>query len=205
MKKYQVVGLALAMPAFLLLSSCGLFSKKPPAIPTSAPAVPSPPPAEVYAPAPVPPEFTYEKNAIRLHLKSDPKLNVFQGNPHTLLICVYNLKDPNGFNQQIGEKEGLPKLLECGRFDGTVASAKRLVIQPGQEVNESFDRAEGAKYVGLVAGYFTLQKENVTRLFPVPILEETEGTVVRKKIFRPGVLNLELYLGPHEIEGPKGK
>ena len=204
MRKYRALGLALGIPAVLLLSSCGLFSKKPPAIPT-APALPSPPPQELYAPAPVPPEWGYEKNAIRLHLKSDPKLNLFQGNPHTLLVCVYNLEDPNGFNQQIAEKEGLPKLLECGRFDGTVASAKRLVIQPGQEINESFDRAEGAKYVGLVAGYFSLQRENISRLFPVPVLEETEGTVVRKKIFRPGVLTLDLYLGPHEIEGPKGK
>ena len=176
---------------------------KPPATGTpSVTATPAPQPA--YAPPP-PTEWRYEKDGIRLRLQGDPKLNLFQGESHTLLVCLYNLRDPNAFNQLAEGREGLTKLLECGRFDPSVASSKRLVVQPGQELNEIMDRAEGAKYVALVAGYYSLQKEKAVRLYPVPVLEESKGMVFRTKASFPAILNLDLYLGPQEIQEPKGK
>ncbi len=172
--------------------------------PSTPSAYPSPPPPQVSSPPP-PVEWRYAKDAIRLHLQGDPKLNLFQGDAHTLMVCVYNLGDPNAFNHLVGEKEGLTKLLECGRFDPSVASSKRLVVQPGQELTESLDRAEGAKYVGFVAGYFSFQKEKMVRLFSIPLLEETQGVLFRTKSSIPAVLNIDLYLGPQEIQEPKGK
>jgi type VI secretion system VasD/TssJ family lipoprotein len=150
-------------------------------------------------------EWRYEKDGIRLRLVGDPKLNFFQGSATTLMICVYTLKDPNAFNQMGEEKEGMTKLLECGRFDPSVTGTKRIVIQPGQEVNEAMDRAEGAKYVALVAGYYSLQKEKAVRLIPVPVLLEVKGLIFRDKTHIPAILNIDLYLGPQAIQEPKGK
>ena len=45
-----------------------------------------------------PSEWVYEKNRIRLELKADHQLNMYEGSPHTLYLCVYQLKDPNAFN-----------------------------------------------------------------------------------------------------------
>ena len=42
----------------------------------------------------LPPEWGYAKDAIQLHLKSDPQLNLYQGSSHTLLVCTYHLRDP---------------------------------------------------------------------------------------------------------------
>jgi len=142
-------------------------------------------------------QWGYEKDAIRLRVKSDPQLNLYQRSPHTLVLCVYQLKDPNAFNQQLEEKEGLWKLLECGRFDPSVTHSKRVVIQPGQEVTELLDRPEGARYVGLVAGYYALQKERVVRLFPIPVVSEKKGNMI---FLKPGMLNIDLYMGPQEIQ-----
>ena len=150
----------------------------------------------------MPPDWKYEKEAIRIHLKGDPQLNLYQGSNHTLLLCVYHLRDPNAFHQLVDEKDGIPKLLECGRFDPAVTYVKRLVIQPGQELKESLDRAEGAKYVGIVAGYYLLQKERVTRFFEIPVAEEKKGGTM---ISKPAVLNIDLYLGPEEIQQVRGK
>ncbi|HSR13890.1 MAG TPA: hypothetical protein VLS90_20750, partial [Thermodesulfobacteriota bacterium] len=100
MKKNLLLLAGIAALAFSL--SCG---KKPPALPdtSSVPAlpqgtsVPQPTyPQPVYAPQPTyvpapPPDWRFEKDGIRIHLKSDPKLNQFQGDPHTLMICIYNL------------------------------------------------------------------------------------------------------------------
>ena len=97
----------------------------------------------------IPPDWQYEKEAISVHIKADKQLNLFQKSPHALLLCIYHLRDPNAFNQLLNEKDGLIKLLECGRFDPAVVLARQLVIQPGQELTEIMDRSEGAKFVRL--------------------------------------------------------
>lgn len=146
----------------------------------------------------------YEREAIRLHLKGDPRLNLYQGSPHTLVLCTYQLRDPNAFNQLIEDKDGFSKLLECSRFDPSVTYSRMLVIQPGQEVTESLDRAEGTKYVSIIAGYY-FPKKDVVRLFQIPVIEETKGLFSRTKTTKPGILYIDLYLGPQEIQDIKGK
>lgn len=161
-------------------------------------AKPAPPPPVVT----LPPEWGYAKDAIRLHVKGDSQLNLYQGMPHTVVLCMYHLRDPNAYNQLLEEKEGLYKLLECSRFDPSVTYAKRVVVQPGQELTESLDRAEGAKYVSVVAGYYMLSKEGSTRFYEIPIVEEKRENMILRK---PGVLSIDLFLGPQSMQGPQVK
>ncbi|MBC8017919.1 MAG: type VI secretion lipoprotein TssJ [Verrucomicrobia bacterium] len=147
-----------------------------------------------------PPEWGYEKEAIQLHFTSDLQLNLFQKQAHSLIVCLYHLRDPNGFNQLIDEKGGLHKLLECSRFDPSVTYSKRLVVQPSRDVTELMDRTDGAKYVGIVAGYYTLHKESSVRSYKIPISEVKTGSTLVQK---PAKLNIDLYLGPQEIKEPK--
>jgi len=159
-------------------------------------------PAKKQALPPSPPEWRYEKNAIILHLNVDPNANLYDGNSHTLLVCFYQLGDPNAFHQLSGNPEGLSKLLDCNRFDASVAQSKRMVFHPGQEWTESFDRAEGAKYVGIVAGYFNLHEERVVRLLPIPVVEQktpTGAALVPAKLYQ------DISLGPQEIQVLRGK
>ena len=129
------------------------------------------------------------KEAVTIEVKADAQLNRFDKKPHTLYLCIYQLKDPNGFNQLAEEKGGLTKLLECSRFDGSVASAKQLVVQPGQELREVRDRAEGARYVGIATGYYGTGKEKLTDSFPLlPVHRgDTSSSVIR------------IDLGPRQI------
>ncbi len=148
----------------------------------------------------VPPRWEYEPNAIRLNLKSDPQLNLFQGKAHTIVLCAYLLTDPNELNQLIDEKGGLEKLCECTKFHPSVAHAKRFIVHPNREYKETLDRAAGAKYVAVVAGYFTLKKENVVKLYSIPVVDEKKGNTLYQK---PGVLTLDLLLGPQQIQEVK--
>lgn len=147
-----------------------------------------------------PPQWTYEKDAVQIHLKADPKLNYDDGRAHTLVVCIYQLKDPNAFNQLSDDTDGIYKLLDCGLFDAGVATAKRLIVNPGQDVNIKLDRAEGAKYVAVVAGYYVLQKERMIRLYDIPVVTETKGFIKRTKTSRPAMLNIELELGPTQFK-----
>ena len=150
----------------------------------------------------IPPDFTYGEGAIRFHLKSDPYLNTYERNPHTLVLCLYQLRDPNAFNQLLEEKEGLSKLLECGRFDSSVTHSKRWIIHPEREVTETLDRFEGTKYLGIVAGYYFLRRENAVRFFKIPVSEHKKGKTITMKVEK---LDLDLYLGPQEIQEIRGK
>jgi type VI secretion system VasD/TssJ family lipoprotein len=140
-------------------------------------------------------KWEYEKSAIDLCIQSDPRLNLLQEKAHSLMVCIYHLRDLNGFNQLMDEKDGLSKLLECGRFDTGVTYAKRIVVQPNQTTKETMDRTEGAKYVGIVAGYYDLEKSNAVRSFQIPI-----------SFFKnPKRLSIDLALGSQGIKEIKEK
>jgi type VI secretion system VasD/TssJ family lipoprotein len=147
-----------------------------------------------------PPRLEYEEGAIKIHVKADPQLNLSDGKPHTLLVCIYQLKDPNALNQLAGDQEGLYRLLECNLFDASVAGAKKLIIQPGQDTTFNLDRAEGAKYVAAVAGYYLIQRERMVRLYEIPVVVEKKGIIKRSKRKKLGTLEIDLTLGSQQIQ-----
>ena len=152
-----------------------------------------------------PPQWTYEKEAIKLEIIADPLLNMDDGKAHTLHVCVYQLKDPNGFNQLANDQNGLYKLLDCGLFDQSVAASKRLIINPGEQTTLVLDRAENAKYLAIVAGYYGLLKDRITRLVQVPVVIKEEGVFAKKRKNIPGRLEVSLFLGPQQIDKIEGQ
>ena len=146
-----------------------------------------------------PPQWTYEKEAIRLHIKADHKLNLDEGEAHTLLLCAYQLSDPNTFNQLSNDDDGIYQLLDCGLFGDGAAAAKRMIIQPDQDLNMTMDRAEGARYVALVAGYYILEKERMVRIVEIPEVLEKKGVLRVKKTRKPAHIRVDLVLGPQQI------
>lgn len=144
-------------------------------------------------------EQQWQKEGILLHIVSDSQLNLYQGSHHTLVTCIYQLKDPNMFNQMVEENLGLSKLLECDHFDPNVVSSKKLVLQPERELSEFLDKGEGTRYIGVVAGYYQLRKENASRLLRIPSSEEARAAKGRSKQRSSPVIQVNLYMGPQEI------
>ena len=180
----------------VICCSCSWFSSKPKEVPVQPQGQTAPPLTpeavrEIYkSESQKAAAEAFKKDDITFAIKADPQLNRFQGNAHTLFLCIYQLKDPNGFNQLIEEEGGISKLMECRRFDATVANTKRLVIQPGQELSDVRDRAQGAHFIGVVSGYYGTGKEKVTHLAPLTmrIGDDSSATTI------------SIELGPYEIE-----
>jgi type VI secretion system VasD/TssJ family lipoprotein len=149
-------------------------------------------------------KWEYEKDAIALHFKSDKQLNYKDKKAHALVVCVYQLTSPNAFEQLAGSRDGLYKLLECQVFDpASVAVSKQVVASPGKNVEMKLDRAEGAKYVALVAGYYTIDRAKITRLYRIPEVSERSGFLWLKKRYKPGQLDINLILGSRQLQDPK--
>lgn len=134
-----------------------------------------------------------DRGAIQVLIKADPQLNRFDRNPHALVLCLYQLKDPDAFRQLAKEKAGTVKLLQCSHFDETVVSAAQVVVQPGQELRQVRNRGEGTRYLGIATGYYSLGKKRVTELSPLPREGAAEGAVVR------------IDLGAQEIGSVRGE
>ena len=84
-------------------------------------------------------------------MKADPLLNLYDNEPHTLDLCLYQLKNPNVFKLKSKYEDGLLELLECKLFDPTATDFERITVQPGKDQTLIVDRAEGSNYLGVVA------------------------------------------------------
>ncbi len=149
-------------------------------------------------PDPVPVRGFVEK-AIKVNYHADKQLNLYEDKSHTILMCLFQLTDPNVFNELSKSKDGLNKLLECSRFDGSVVGFKRIIVQPGENKTVHLDRAEKAKWIGLVAGYYDLAPGQITRLYEIPVIIKTKGLLFKKKIAAIGKMTINLYFGPNAI------
>lgn len=150
-----------------------------------------------------PVKWGYEKDAIVIHAKADKMLNYKDKKAHALVICVYQLTTPNAFNRLADSRQGLYELLECSVFDpASVAGSKQIVVNPGKDVNVKLDRAEGARYVALVAGYYaTIEKSKIVRIYQIPEVAERKGVTMTKTV-RPGILDIDIILGSKQIQDP---
>ena len=134
-----------------------------------------------------------------MRIKSDVQLNVNDNSPHTLLVCVYQVKDKAMFDQLASNEDGIYQLLDCEPFNDSVTAVKRLIIQPDQDLTFIMDRMENTRSLGLAAGYFTLEKSRMTRIFDIPV------TIVSRKEAQLEPLNLFINLGAQQIVGAEAQ
>jgi type VI secretion system VasD/TssJ family lipoprotein len=113
------------------------------------------------------PPQEYKKGGITLNIAAVPQLNLFKNTPHTLLLCLYQLRDPNAFNQLADDPNSFSKLMECSKFDSSIAYVKRIVVQPGQTLTDQRDLAEGTRFIGIATGYYSNTNEKSTYLAPL--------------------------------------
>jgi type VI secretion system VasD/TssJ family lipoprotein len=144
-------------------------------------------------------QWVEEKGAIVLDIKPDAKLNLKGNKGHKLAMCLYQLKDQSMFNQLASNEQGLYKLLECSVFDSSAIACTRIFVDPGMNQKMLIDRAEGTKYVAIVAGYYKLEKDKIIRFYKIPEVNQRYGFLKLKKRKVPGKLELTLSLGPKEI------
>jgi type VI secretion system VasD/TssJ family lipoprotein len=145
----------------------------------------------------------YGSKSITISYQASKDLNVYDGKPHTILLCLFQLSEPNVFNELSKSDDGLTKLLECSRFDKSVTGYTRIIVQPGESKTLQLDREENGKWVGLVAGYFNLNYDQITKLFEIPIVAKKKWLLFKTPI--PGELIINLSLGSNKIQQSGGK
>lgn len=149
-------------------------------------------------------EWKYEKEAIRVHIQADHKLNLYNHKAHTLYVCFYQLSELNAFDELTQDEHGIRKLLESKLFDSSVAAVHSKVIHAGENLTFFLDRAERAKHFAVVTGYFDkLDNARMIRRHKIQILKKRESYWKQKYQCVPCPLEIDMALGPKQIEYSK--
>ena len=169
---------SLLLAAFLILFSCGGKEPRPE------------------------PDWVYKPISVEISYQADIMLNEFNGSSHALQMVVYQLDNVNKFVELSEYKDGLKKLLKAQNFDAGVQAVKKKFVDPGEFGKLIFDRAENARWVGIVAGYFDLVPGRATCFFEIPHKIEKKGMIfLKKEVAVISDLKLNLVLKEHEIKG----
>jgi type VI secretion system VasD/TssJ family lipoprotein len=151
------------------------------------------------------PEWKYGKDAINISLHAALDLNAVDNKANSLLVVIYQLKDVNEFNRLAGYQEGLRKLLEAKVFDPSVMAMKKIFIEPGGTRGLALDRAEDARFVGIVAGYYHLIPERCSTVQNIEVETERHGLFKIWKNTKISLLGIKLFLRRDGIRVEKNK
>lgn len=192
-KTSRICLLALQLCLLCALALCGCSS-------SSAPTIV--PPGSTITPGLTPDTmaWNFAPRALVLHIKADPQLNFADDQSHTLRLIIYQVQKLDAFTQLAATKEGLSKLMEGKSFDKSVCDIESMIITPGQVETLTLDRAEGAKHVAVVAGYYQLEPGMVSRTFSVPAAIYEDGILFKTKYYYPGPLEMILLFGPSSLQ-----
>jgi len=148
------------------------------------------------------PKWEYKPQSIKISINADIMLNEFQGTSHALQLVFYQFDNINKFVELAEYRDGLKKLLKAQNFDSSVQAIKKIFIDPGEKNVLILDRAEKAKYIGIVAGYFDLVPGRSTYFSEIPHKIEKKGIIFfRKEVAVITDIELNLRLKEHDIKG----
>jgi type VI secretion system VasD/TssJ family lipoprotein len=145
------------------------------------------------------PNWNYQSGGIKIQYSADSQLNSFNGNSHTVVVGIYQLDSIDKFQDLAKNEKGIKELLLAERFDQSVISVKKVIIQPSEKNKIIIDRNENSRWIGIVAGYYSLNPENVIEIIKIPVKTEEKGRFIKHKTVKIENMDIVLILGSNRI------
>lgn len=178
---------AAALACALLLAACA----------GEAPAPAQLPPAAVENPSDV--TWNLEPGGLRCRIEASPDLNLDKNTALGLTLCLYQLQDYAVFENKSAAPKGLDELLQCRPEAAQAQSARLFQLQPGATRDLVMDRAEHARYLGVVAGYAHLRPDQCAAVLPFPLHATTEGVLFRTTLYNAAPVQALIRLGESSL------
>jgi len=140
--------------------------------------------------------------AVSLQIEASPRLNEFGTTVHAVTVAVFQANTAQALSSLFASADAAARLLETGKGGTGILSVERFPVEPGTAVHVTLDRVEGARYVGILAGYYDL-RSGAVRLFQIPVREREEGVIFRKKFSEPASVAISVSLGRSSIESAR--
>ncbi len=144
-------------------------------------------------------QWSYGSDGVQIAIEADPRLNLSDGQPHSLAVTVVQFVDPTAFAAYTKDNAKLAQLLLAETAPAGMLSLQRLFVMPGEQRRVTLPRAEKAQYVGLAAGYYRLDPAVSTRLYRIGVDVDSSGIIIKNHKAAPAPLEISLNLGPESI------
>lgn len=144
-------------------------------------------------------QWNYGAAALRLVVQTDATLNNYDGEAHSVVLAVVQTSEPGPFYQQLEEPDAAAKLLQGEKPPTGLLQVTRFALEPGRNAQIQLDRAQSARYVGVIAGFYDVPLAKTSKLFNLPVALEKKGLVVRDTSASPALAEVRLKLGPADI------
>ena len=166
--------------------------------PVQAPPAP-PPPVAVEDPSKV--VWNAEPGGLQVVITSSGDLNLRDNIPLGLTLCLLQMEDKNNFDSLSQTAEGLETLQECSPAKAGAVTAREIAMQPGQSRVLVLDRAEKAKFLGVVAGYAHLEPAQSVAVFPFLMYQEESGWIpmMTTTMYRAAPMDIFVQLGASSL------
>lgn len=185
---------------FPILVLCFMFSLCACGKKEAAPPGTMPPPTPAENPQSV--TWNFQKNAISLTIIASNNLNVVQGIPHAVSICLYQTENPDLLKAKAETEEGLRELLLCKSNPPERFQAQQIYVQPNTTVETMLDRAENAKYFAVVAGFNILNSKQSFSIIPIPLQTEKAQpwkVLSQKKVYSVADMEARIDLSSESV------
>ncbi|MGI4814935.1 MAG: type VI secretion system lipoprotein TssJ [Janthinobacterium lividum] len=140
-------------------------------------------------------QWSYAANAITLQLDASADLNQHDGAPHTVSLAVVQTADASTFAQLTDSPEALAQLLSNDSTPDQALDVQRLFVAPSAQSQIKLARAAGARFVGVVAGFYQLDPKNSTRSYAIATVVHSTGWLAKHRTAEPAPLTIALHLG----------
>lgn len=150
-------------------------------------------------------DWHFAEDAVTIEIEADPRMNQYGGESHTLLLGIYQMAEADPFYKSIADPTILGRQLGgadgADGADGTADFVQfvRYVVKPGGHSILLLNRAQKARFIGIVAGYYKLDAKSTARLFEIPLQVQSKGWIGTTYSAAPTALGLRLVLGADGI------
>jgi hypothetical protein len=146
------------------------------------------------------PNYSFEKNGIRLFIRSSKNLNLVNNERYTLALIIVQVNSAKAANTLLSKEDVLSDLL-IGKAvnDPTILATDRLSISP--EANEwaPLVRRSDTQSIVIYAGYFNTSLDKKVRQFSIPIEVDSTGYVFKSYTANAAPLKLFVDLADKSI------
>ena len=151
-------------------------------------------------------KWSYAENAIQLNLQADANLNQYDGQAHNLLLVVAQFDSANAFSAYTASPQQFSNLLMMTSAPTGMIGINRLFIDPGETRTINLPRLEGAKMIGIAAGYAHLDPLRGGQLYRIGVDVSSTGFFSKTWTAVPEPIAINLLLGPDALlRGTEGK
>ena len=145
--------------------------------------------------------WSFEKKSVTLDISADLDLNLSDKRPHTLVIGIMELQDPNAFLPLIQDPDRAMETLAVGKKRAGILAMWRFIIPPGAHQLLTVDRMNHARYLGVIAGYADYSAKQDIVLRPLPVTVKRTGVIFRSHHYYPARTYASIWLGSRHLLG----